>query len=131
YPADGELNLTTVGVTPADVEMDLFSALQGWWDSDRAVVPRDHVYPPGVTAEESRQQNAQMLARSQETAKVTALTELGYDVPADVVLVDQVLDGSPADGVLAPGDEIEAVDGTAIDTQDDVVEAITSHEPGD
>src|SRR5699024_3727154 len=45
--------------------------------------------------------------------------------------VDQVLDGSPADGVLEPGDEIEAVDGTAIDTQDDVVEAITSHEPGD
>lgn len=130
YPTEGELNLTTVGVTPADVDMDLFTALQGWLDPNRAVVPRDHVYPPGVTAEQTREENAQMLVRSQETAKVAALTELGYDVPADVQ-VDQVVDGSPADGVLQPGDVIKAVDGTAIATQDDVVEAITSHEPGD
>src|SRR5690625_1488588 len=100
YPTDGQLDLTTVGVTPADAEIDLMTALQGWMDSSRAVVPREIVYPPGTTAEESRQQNAQMLARSQETAKVAALTALGYDVPADLIQVDQVLDDSPADGVL-------------------------------
>ena len=130
YDTEGVLDLTTVGVTSADTKLDLLTALRAWADPDRAVVPRESVYPEGVTAEQSRQQNAAMLVSSQQNAKVAALRELGYDVPEDVV-VDSVIEDSPADGVLEPGDVIVSIDGTAIATPQDVVDAITAHEPGD
>lgn len=130
FPTEGILDLTTVGVTPADRKLDLLSALQAWVDPDRAVLPRELVYPEGVTAEESREANAQMLERSQESARVAALRELGYEVP-EVVVVDSVLDGAPADGVLVPGDVVISVDGTPIGTPQDVVAAVTAHDPGE
>ena len=46
FDTDGVLNLTTVGVTPADVRLDLLSALQAWIDPNRAIVPRDLIYGP-------------------------------------------------------------------------------------
>ncbi len=130
YPTDGVLELTTVGVTPADVELDLVTAMRAWIDPDRAVLPRELIYPEGTTAEQSQQENAQLLARSQESAKVAALRELGYDVPEKVV-VDAVLEDAPADGVLQPGDVIVSVDGTTVTKPQDVVDAVTAHEPGD
>lgn len=130
YPTDGVLDLTTVGVTPADVKLDLLTALRAWVDPNRAVIPRDLVYPEGTTAEESRAENAQLLERSQESAKVAALRELGYDVP-EMVVVDAVLDGAPADGVLEPGDVMLSVDGQSVAAPQDVVDAVTAHEPGD
>ncbi len=130
YPTSGVLDLTTVGVTPADRKLDLLRALQAWVDPDRTVVPRELVYPDDVTAEEAREENAQLLERSQESAKVATLRELGFDVP-EVVVVDSVLDGAPADGVLVPGDVVISVDGAPIATPEDVVEAVTAHEPGE
>lgn len=130
FPTAGELDLTTVAVTPADRRLDVFSALRAWADPTRAVIPRELVYPEGTTAEQSRQQNAQLLVRSQESAKVAALRELGYDVPEKVV-VDSVLEGMPADGVLEPGDVIVSVDATAVATPEDVVAAVTAHSPGE
>lgn len=130
YPTEGILDLTTVGVTPADRKLNLVSALQAWVDPDRAVVPRQLVYPEDITAEESREANAQLLERSQETAKVAALRKTGHEVPESVV-VDSVLDGAPADGVLMPGDVIVSVDGTTIATPQDVVDAVRVHAPGE
>lgn len=130
YPTSGVLDLTTVGVTPADRKLDLLRVLQAWVDPDRTVVPRELVYPDDVTAEEARKENAQLLERSQESAKVATLRELGFDVP-EVVVVDSVLDGAPADGVLVPGDVVISVDGAPIATPEDVVEAVTAHEPGE
>jgi Lon-like protease len=130
YDTSGVLSLTTVGVTPADTRLDLLSALQAWIDPQRAVVPRELVYEPGVTSEETRERNARLLERSQETAKVAALRELGYEVP-EAVVIELVLDGSPADGTLEPGDIVEQVDGTAVNTPQDVVDAVRAHEPGE
>jgi PDZ domain-containing protein len=130
YPTDGVLNLTTVGVTPADRKLDLLRALQAWIDPDRTVVPRELVYPEDITAEEAREENAQLLERSQESARVATLRELEIEVP-EVVVVDSVVDGAPADGVLVPGDVVISVDGAPIAEPQDVVEAVTAHEPGE
>lgn len=130
FPTDGVLDLTTVAVTPADARLGLVPALRAWIDPRRAVLPRELVYPEGTTAEQSRQENAQMLVRSQESAKVAALRELEYDVPERVV-VDSVIDGAPADGILEPGDVVVSVDGAPVTTPQDVVDAVTAHEPGD
>lgn len=130
YPTEGELDLTTVGITPVNGRVDLFGALQAWLDNERAVYPRELIYGPDVTAEERREENAFMLRRSQEDAKVAALRHLGYDVP-ELVVVDMVIEGKPADGTLQPGDEVLQVDGVAIETPEDVVEVVQAHAPGD
>lgn len=130
HETDGILELTTVGVTSADAELDLLTALRAWVNPNQAVVPRDVVYPEGTTAEESQQQNAAMLAGSQQDAQVAALRKLGHDIPQHVA-VDGVVEGAPADGVLQPGDVVVSVDGTPADVPDDVVQAVTAHEPGE
>jgi Lon-like protease len=130
YPTEGVLDLTTVGVTPADRKLDLLRALEAWVDPDQTVLPRELVYPEDVTAEEAREENAQLLERSQESAKVATLRELGLEVP-EVVVVDSVLDGAPADGVLVPGDVVISVDAASIAEPQDVVDAVTAHEPGE
>jgi PDZ domain-containing protein len=133
YPTDGSLQLTTVAVTSASARMDLLTAMQGWIDPDKAVVPRDIVYPGNPTSEEARQQNAAVFSSSQELASVAALRYLGYDVPAqaDQVVVREVLEDGAASGVLEPDDVILEVDGQAVATPADVVDAVSSQEPGD
>lgn len=130
YPTDGQLDLTTVAVTSADTELDLLTVLRAWFDPDRAVVPRNLVYQEGETAEESREQSARQLTRSQETAKAAALRQLGYEITEEIVVV-QVLDGMPADGVLELGDVILEVDGAEVESPADVAEVIADREPGD
>jgi Lon-like protease len=130
YETDGTLELTTVAVTSADAELDLLSVLNAWLDADRAVVPRHVVYRDGETAEESREQSARQLARSQETAKVAALRELGHEVSEQIV-VTIVFDDTPADGVLEPGDIILSVDGTDVGSPEEVAGIVTDRQPGD
>src|ERR671929_745839 len=49
---DGELVLTTVGVSRAG--LSLVEAVQGWFDSEVSVVPEETVYPPGGREQETR-----------------------------------------------------------------------------
>jgi len=133
YPTTGSLDLTTVGVTPAGGNVDLLSAMRGWLDPDKAVVPRDIVYPGDPTSEEARQRNQIVFTSSQDLASVAALRHLGYDVPvqADQVIVREVLDGAAAEGVLEPGDQVLTANGEPVQTPTDVVEAVTAVAPGE
>jgi PDZ domain-containing protein len=133
YDTTGALTLTTVGVTPAGARMDLLTAMRAWIDPDRAVVPRDIVYPGDPTTEEARERNAAVFSSSQELATVAALRYLDFDVPveADQVIVREVLEGGAADGTLEPGDQILAVNGEPVRTPTDVVASVTTVEPGE
>src|SRR5512133_991177 len=51
---EGHLNLTTVSVRD---RLDLLSAMRGWLDPARAVVPREEIFPPGQTEQETEQKN--------------------------------------------------------------------------
>ncbi|GAA3927814.1 YlbL family protein [Microbacterium soli] len=114
YPTGGNLDLTTVQVignrarTPTWFELAL-----AWFDPTRAVVPIDTVFPEGVTSQQRDERNAALMVDSQHEATAAALTELGYDVGAQVEVVD-VLDGSPAQGLIRAGDRILAIDGVAV-----------------
>ena len=59
FPTDGQLDLTTVGVTS---RLTLVQALRGWYARDLAVVPREVVFPPGRT-------DAQVDAENTESMK--------------------------------------------------------------
>jgi PDZ domain-containing protein len=78
------------------------------------------------------QQDAVQMETSTETAAVVALRRLGYaiNVRNAGAQVDDVAARSPADGRLAPGDIITAIDRTPTPTNDLLVKAIRSHQPG-
>lgn len=117
YPTQGHLNMVTVSVTAQDYRMSLVNALQDWAASNRAVVPKETIYPPGQTAEQSNEQNAAEFQDSQDSATVAALHELGIEPTATLSEVGQITPGFPAAGKLQVNDVIIAVDGTKIPQQ--------------
>jgi PDZ domain-containing protein len=104
---DGNLNLTTVGVSRGG--LSLVQAVRGWFDDEIAVVPEEAVYPSDQTEEETQAENRQAFLSSEQAAQTVALGHLGYP---DKVVVQDVPKDSPASGKLLEGDAIEAIDGT-------------------
>src|SRR5690606_17886484 len=97
------------------------------FDDEEAVVPEELVYPPGESRQEVEERNTEQFTQSQSAAEAAAMQYLGYPVR---VAVAEVVAGGPADGVLAPGDLITSVDGTAVTEQEDLTELITSQPVG-
>ncbi|MFI6821983.1 PDZ domain-containing protein [Micromonospora sp. NPDC050187] len=104
----GQLRLTTVGVQPS---VKLRSAIAGWFSPERAVVPRELVYPPGQSREQVEERNAEEFTASQTSAETAALRKLGY--PVQVVVRTVAADG-PSAGRLQTGDVITSVDGEPV-----------------
>lgn len=127
YPTEGELALTTVDVV---ARLTLASAVRGWFSDRYAVVPREQVFPPGQSAEQTRTSNLASFTSSQTAATAAALTELGIAF-TPLVGVGQVSPGAPADGVLQPGDVLLAVDGQPVTDVASVVALVGDREPGD
>ncbi len=114
YPTDGSLDLLTVQVqgnrerTPS-----WFELATAWFDPSRAVLPIDAIFPEGQTSDERAEESAAMMVDSQHEATAAALTELGYDVGAQLS-VYSVIDGAAAEGVLQEDDLILEADGKAV-----------------
>lgn len=119
YKTDGELRMVTVGVSSQDYQMPLGTALIGWLSSDQAIVPKETIYPPGTTQQQSDQQNAVAFTDSQDSAITAALNALGIKPSGTEVVIGSVTNGTPADGKLQPGDIIKSIDGTPITTGGD------------
>ena len=111
YPTDGSLDLLTVQVqgnrehTPSWFELAM-----AWFDPSKAVMPIDAIFPAGQTTEQREEDSAAMMVDSQHEATAAALTELGYDVGAQLS-VHSVIDGAAAEGVLQEGDIIVEANG--------------------
>jgi len=123
YPTRGRLELTTVSVTSPGRGLSLVEAIRAWFDEDRAVYPRELIYPPDSSVEEERRQSSVQMVQSQDTAIAAALQELGFD-PEVVTEVFNVSEDGPADGKLKPRDRILSIDGTPITDAASVVEAV-------
>ncbi len=129
FPTDGQLDLTTISVTPAGARMDLVTALVAWFDPDQAVLPRESVYPDDVSTEEVREANAALFTASQDRAVSAALLYLDYE-PIAARVVELVPD-APAEGVLEPADLILEVAGVPTPSADDVSTQVSRTVPGD
>jgi PDZ domain-containing protein len=103
---DGNLNLTTVGVSRGG--LSLVQAVRGWLDDEVAVVPEESVYPPDRSEEETQRANREAFLTSEQAAESVALGRLGYP---EKVVVKGFADSSPSEGRLEEGDAVEAVDG--------------------
>ncbi|MGH3362018.1 MAG: YlbL family protein [Nocardioides sp.] len=123
YKTDGRLELTTVSVTGPGQELSLAEAIVAWFDTTRAVYPRDVVYLPEQSEEEVRTESNVQMVSSQDSAIVVALKELGFDPPS-VTEVLAVSRGAPAQGKLEARDKIVEVNGTKITDSASVTKAV-------
>lgn len=96
-------------------------------------VSEEVLAPSGETDAERDRQNLADMERSEETAAVVALRELGYEVVATPrgVLVTSVAPDVPAADVLEPGDVLVAVDGVPVQTPAELRARIGTRKPGD
>lgn len=131
YPTEGNLDMTTVSERGGpDNGVLAVRLIVGWLDPDVRVLPREIFYPDDVGGDDVAQANAQLFSDSEATAIAAALTYLGEDV-IEVTIVASVLNGSPADGKLLPGDEVVSVDGDPVSVPADVTKAMDDVTPGD
>lgn len=126
YPTDGALEATTVSVTD---DLSLFEALVGWVSSDDAVIPRELVYPPDQTQQQTDQQNARDMRQSQDDATVAAMRVLGIKGTVQVA-VGGISKEGPSEGRLQVGDVIRTVDGKKVDGVARLRALISTRRPG-
>ncbi|WP_156465304.1 YlbL family protein [Knoellia sp. Soil729] len=130
YPAKGALDFTTVRVDGGPgVRVDIFDLVTAAVRDDEEVFTREEIYPQKATREEVQQENTAEMVNSQEVAAAIALRETGHVVP-ERVTVSRVPDGSPAKGVLEPGDEFVSVAGQRTPDAAAVQAAVRSQKPG-
>lgn len=130
YPTAGSLDMLTVSVTLKDDRPNWLGVIAAWLTPSESVVPMESVYPEGVTQKSTDASNAAMMTDSQQAATAAALQKLGYDVPRHVI-VGQIASGYPADGVLAAGDRITAVNGAEVTTAEQVQKATAATPTGE
>jgi len=127
YPTTGALDMLTVYVDgQPQTPVNWISVAMSWFDPSRSVVPMDEVYAPGTTNDEADKQDQVEMASSQQEATAAAFTRLGVAYTTTVV-VGQVVDGTPAEGVLQAGDELVSVGGVPVTGLAQLQRAIQAH----
>jgi PDZ domain-containing protein len=130
YPTSGNLNLVTVSYSGGPgTDFNIFSALRAWLTPNDAVVPASEIYGTGQTQQQVVQQDTQQMLGSQQDATAAALCYLGINFKTTDPVASAVK-GTPAYGLLRPGDDITAVDGKPISCDNDVVAMIRDRKPG-
>jgi Lon-like protease len=118
YPTSGQLDLLTVYVDGSrENPLTWLEVAQAWFNPSRTVLPVDAVYPDGQTEQESDEESAAAMDTSQQDAVAAALTELGISYDS-VLTVAEVIEGTPADGVLEAADEILTANGQSVSDVD-------------
>ncbi|MCW5252727.1 MULTISPECIES: S16 family serine protease [unclassified Streptomyces] len=107
----GQLRMTTIEATGPDADVSLGDVVDGWFATDRAVMPRAAVYPEGGDVKEIERYNEKQMRQSQDAATTAALALLGLD-PADVRVTLRLADvGGPSAGLLFALGVVDKLDG--------------------
>ncbi len=128
YPTSGRLDLTTVSVTSPDYRPQLAEVLAAWVSKEQIVLPRDVVYAPEKSVQEVEKENKVQMVSSQDAAIAAGLVQSG--VEPFVVKVAEVVDGAPAEGLLAKGDLIRSIDETDVASPQQLIDAVQAVTPG-
>ncbi|MFE0673689.1 S16 family serine protease [Streptomyces sp. NPDC058867] len=107
----GQLRMTTIEATGPDVDVSLGDLLDSWFRTDRAVMPKDAVYPGGKSTDEIEEYNTEQMRESQDAASEAALNYLDLD-PAKVKVDLELADvGGPSAGLLFSLGIVDKLDG--------------------
>ncbi|MDO5746101.1 MAG: S16 family serine protease [Actinomycetaceae bacterium] len=106
YPTKGELRMVTVSLRGGPgMHVSAFEVLGALFDSSTDIIPVENVFPKDLTQKEREQQAQQAMVSSQSNAELAALSYLGIDTPAKMV-VAAVPQGSPSENKIKEGDVI-------------------------
>ncbi|MEL4357594.1 MULTISPECIES: YlbL family protein [unclassified Luteococcus] len=130
HPTTGELRMTTVSVTKVDSRLSLPEALFAHWLPKRDVLEREVVYPHTKTVDQVKSEEVAMMDDSKSEAVVAALRAAKQPVRAKPMVKAVGLAG-PSFNKLQPGDLIERVDQTEVQTPQDVGNLVQKHAVGD
>jgi len=95
------------------------------------LVPAKVYNPQNLPERVQQQQGLAEMTASQMIAATVALRRLGYSVKPAGANVSAVDVGSPADGVVRPGDVIVGVNGTDVTTPAELAHVMAGVQPGD
>ncbi|MFJ3665895.1 S16 family serine protease [Streptomyces sp. NPDC090106] len=107
----GQLRMTTIEATGPDARVSLGDVLDAWFATDRAVMPRDAVYPSGQSTKEIEQHNTEQMEESQDAATEAALNYLGLKDDGIKVSLELSDVGGPSAGLLFSLGVIDKLDG--------------------
>lgn len=96
----GELRMTTIEATSPDTDVTLGDVIDAWFRTDRAVMPRDSVYPSGKSTREIEQYNTEQMKQSQDAATEAALNHLDLNDKNIKVTLKLADVGGPSAGLL-------------------------------
>ncbi|AJM77336.1 YlbL family protein [Rathayibacter toxicus] len=114
YPTSGSLDMLTVSIVgDPDGVSSWLDVARAWFDPTKAVVPVEQVFPRSISLQQRDEQSQVQMTNSQQEAIAAALRTLGYQVTQHAA-VGQVLDGSPAAGVLDADDVVLAINGAPV-----------------
>jgi PDZ domain-containing protein len=96
----GQLRMTTITATSPDVDVTLGDVVDAWFRTDKAVMPRDSVYPSGRSTREIEQYNTEQMKESQDAATQAALNHLDSADKGIKVTLKLADVGGPSAGLL-------------------------------
>lgn len=97
---DGKLLMTTIIATGPKADVGIGDVVDGWFRTDRAIMPRDSVYPSGGSEKEIERHNLQDMRESQNVAVEAALNYLDKK-PGSVDVTLHLADvGGPSAGLF-------------------------------
>ncbi|MFJ7269816.1 S16 family serine protease [Streptomyces sp. NPDC099050] len=107
----GQLRMTTIQATGPSTSVTLPELVGDWFDTTRAVMPRESVYGSGGSDKEIEEHNLEEMTKSQSTASRAALGYLHKD-PKDVKVQLNLADvGGPSAGLLFSLGIVDKLDG--------------------
>ncbi|GGP61201.1 MULTISPECIES: S16 family serine protease [Streptomyces] len=110
-PTDGQLRMTTILATGPKADVRIGEVFDSWFRTDRAVMPRDAVYPTGGSEKEIEKHNLDDMKESQNVAVDAALDYLDREPGSMRVDVDLGDIGGPSAGLFLSLGIIDKLDG--------------------
>ncbi|MFF7936513.1 MULTISPECIES: S16 family serine protease [unclassified Streptomyces] len=107
----GQLRMTTIEATGPDTHVSLGDLFDSWFRTDRAVMPRDAVYPSGQSVKEIEEHNTAQMKESQDAATEAALKYLDLNDGKVKVTLKLADVGGPSAGLLFTLGIIDKLDG--------------------
>ncbi|MFB6870863.1 S16 family serine protease [Streptomyces sp. NPDC056323] len=97
---EGQLRMTTIVATGPTADVGIGDVIDSWFRTDRAVLPRNSVYPSGGSEKEIEKHNLEDMRKSQDSAVDAALNYLGKK-PGSVDVTLHLADvGGPSAGLF-------------------------------
>ncbi|MFB7558122.1 S16 family serine protease [Streptomyces brevispora] len=110
-PTKGQLRMTTIVATGPTADVGIGDVIDGWFRTDRAVLPRDSVYPTGGSEKEIEQHNLDDMVKSQDSAVDAALNYLGKKSGSVDVTLHLADVGGPSAGLFFALGIVDKLDG--------------------